>query len=374
MSSETDDGYDDSRDDHPNPDGDGDGGNADNCGCHTPPEHPDCDPDLIDHLKCQAEGIAAQAKYNEETRPALEQGSEDYAKTRTDYRVARAAAAVEVQDLRHQVKQLVERIRCQIQQDRVIECLDRAFRHICRRLDKCDDGGCCSTGPCDFDKTCPDDYDELVSRIAEYQARLDRDKECFTTLTGEPAKLTARVAAVKAEIDEINAGLAGDQATVDLKRLYVATLVAQLHLSTSWIWNGFDDTQAFVDCLCRALTCWTKASDAISALTGCKAIMDCQKADRQKRCEDLRTKTTEEVLLEYERLCSSGRCKHQDPNDSCDDKDDSDDGEETHDQGGGYEGGDGHKGDDDAPCGCNHGHPHGRGHHRHPHHHDGGEA
>ena len=359
MSSEAD-GHDESYDDHPHPDNDGD-------------ECPDCDPDLIDDLKCQAEGIAAQAKYNEETRPALEQASEDYAKTRGEYRAARATASVDVQELRHQVKQLLERIRCNIQQDRVIKCLDRAFRHICHRLEKCDyGGGCCSTAPCDFDKTAPDDYDELVSRIAEYQARLDRDKACFTTLIGEPAALTARVAAVKAEVDAINAGLDADEATVDLKRLYVATLVAQLHLGKTWIWNGFDDTQAFVDCLCQALTCWTKASDAISALTGAKAILDCQKADQQKRCDDLRTKTTEEVLLEYERLCGSGKCNHQDPDDSHDDKDNNDD--DGDDQGGEYEDDEGYEGDDDAPCGCDHGHPHRRGHHRHRHYHDGDEA
>ena len=135
--------------DHDHPD-------HDDCGCHEPPDDPYCDPDLIDDLKCQAEGIAAQAKYNEETQPALQKAREDYAKARGDYRTARTAATVQVQDLRHQVKQLIERIRCQITQDEVTECLDRAFRHICRRLEKCGyGGGCCSTDPASSTRPVP---------------------------------------------------------------------------------------------------------------------------------------------------------------------------------------------------------------------------
>ena len=174
------------------------------------------------------------------------------------------------------------------------------------------------------------------------------------------------MAAAKAEVDAINTGLAGDPATVDLKRLYVAALVAQLHLSSAWIWNGFDDTQAYLDCLCRALTCWTKASDAVSALTGCKAVKDCRKAARQQCCEDLRTKTVEEVLLEYEGLCGSGRCEDEDEEHG-DDDDHGDGGGGDHD--GAEPGGE----DDDPPCGCDHGHEHRHSHHRHRHYHKGAD-
>jgi hypothetical protein len=319
-------------------------------GYHEHTECEDCDPDLIDDLKCQAEGIAAQAAYNAATQPELLKASEDYATARGAYRTARAAATPQVQELRHQAKQLVERIRCQINQDQVVDCLDRAYRHICHRLEKCGDGGgCCSADDCAFDKTCPDSYDELVRQIAEYQARVDREKACFATLIGEPAALTVRVAAVKAEIDAINADLAGDQATVDLKKLYVAALVAQRHLDM--VWNGFSHTRDYVDCLCRALTCWTKASDAVSVLTGCKAVKDCQKAARQKCCDDLATKTVEEILLEYERLCGSERCEDEDTPAPSDDDD------EDHEE-------------DDPPCHCDHGHEHRRSHHRHKHRHD----
>ncbi len=331
----------------------------DGCGCHEPPECADCDPDLIDELKCQAEGTAAQAAYNAASQPALQQARLDYATTRTAYRTSRAAATLEVEELQHKVKQLVERIRCQIKQDDVAQCLEKAFRRICRRLDACGDGGgCCSTGDCTFDKTCPESYDELVSRIAEYQARLERDKTCFTLLIGEPAALTARVEAVKAEIVAITAALEGDQATLDLKKQYVAALVAQRHLDL--VWNGFARTQSFIDCLCRALTCWTKGSDAISVLTGCKAVMDCQEAARQAYCDDLRTKTVDEVLMEYERLCGDDQCgdEREDEGEPSDDDSGHDGGSDDEDQ------------DDDARCGCEHGHKHRRRHHRHGHRHD----
>jgi hypothetical protein len=337
----------------------------DDSGCGRHSECADCDPDLIDDLACQAEGIQAQADYNKQTQEELKKASDDYTTARSAYRAARAAAAAEVQDLRHQVKQLVERIRCQIKQDRVVDCLDEAFEHICHRLKKCGvGGGCCSTDDCDYDKTCPDSYAELVSRIAEYQDRLAHEKSCFNALIGEAQALTQRVADAKQEIDDIDAALKGDPATLDLKRQYAAALVAQRHLKWDMIWNGFKHTQDYIDCLCRALTCWTKANDAISVLTGCQAVMDCQKKAREKCCDDLRTKTVDEVVLEYERICGSERCKDDDAasDESCDDSDeddkDKDDGSHEDDEG------------DDAPCGCDHGHDHRHGHHRHAHRHD----
>jgi hypothetical protein len=61
---------------------------------------------------------------------------------------------------------------------------------------------------------------------------------------------------------------------VNLKQQYVAALVAQRHLDE--VWNGFSRTHDYVECLCRVLTCWTNASDAVSVLTGCLAIKGCQ--------------------------------------------------------------------------------------------------
>jgi hypothetical protein len=339
----------------------------DDCGCGRHSDCADCDPDLIDELACQAEGIQAQATYNNQTQADLKTASDSYSTTRAAYRTARATAAVDVQDLRHQVKQYADSIRCKIKQERVVECLDEAFEHICRRLETCGvGGGCCSTDDCDYDKTCPDSYDELVSRIADYTDRLEHEKSCFNTLIGEPEELPKRVAAAKKEIEDIDAALKGDQATLDLKRQYAAALVAQRHLKWDMIWNGFRHTQDYIDCLCRALTCWTKANDAISVLTGCQAVMDCQQRAREKCCDDLRTKTVDEVLLKYERICGSERCKDTDPGSTDESGDDSaeDDNDNDNDN---DDGSDEH---DDAPCGCEHGHRHRRHHHRHAHRHD----
>ena len=335
----------------------------DDCGCGRHSECADCDPDLIDDLACQAEGIQAQATYNNQTQAELKTASASYITTRSAYRTARAAAAVEVQDLRHQVGQYADSIRCQIKQRRVVECLDQAFERICHRLEECGiPGGCCSTDDCDYNKSRPDSYAELVSRIADYQDRLEREKACFNALVAEATALPQRVADAKKEISDIDTALKGDPATLDLKRQYAAALVAQRHLRWDMIWYGFRHTQDYIDCLCRALTCWTKANDAISVLTGYQAVMDCREKAREKCCDDLHTKTVDEVLLDYERICCSDRRKDDD-GESGDDSDDDNDSDNDNDNGSDSD-------DDDSPCRCGHHHEHTRGHHRHAHSHD----
>ena len=87
----------------------------------------DCDPSLIDGFKCRAEGIAKQAEYNAVSQPELQAARTQYDVTRKAYRAQRNSVAIEVADLRHQIKHLIERIRCQIKQERVVVCLDEAF-------------------------------------------------------------------------------------------------------------------------------------------------------------------------------------------------------------------------------------------------------
>lgn len=291
---------------------------------------------MIDEMKCHAQGIAAQAAYNSTSQPELETARTQYDTTRKAYRKARSDAALEVQDLRHQIKLLIERIRCLIKQHRVVECIDEAYEKICHQLDECGtSGGCCADPDCDFDKHCPDDYRELQHRIAEYEHHLTKDKDCFNSLVGEPAALTARVAAYKAEVDAVSAALQADPATTDLKQVYASALVAQRHLKH--VWYGFPETKDFIDCLCRALTCWTKAADAISALTGCKAVKDCHRDAHDKRCQNLADHTVDEILLEYEHICGHDPCQDKDH-----DKPDGDDK--------GY-GGEGGSGEDDGPGG-----------------------
>jgi hypothetical protein len=67
----------------------------------------DCDPSLIDGLKCRAEGIAKQAEYNAVSQPELQAARTQYDVTRKAYRTQRNSIALEVQDMRHQVKHLI---------------------------------------------------------------------------------------------------------------------------------------------------------------------------------------------------------------------------------------------------------------------------
>ena len=115
----------------------------------------DCRPHLIDCLKCKTQGIAKQAEYNAATQPDLDAAQTAYHATRKDYRARRAEVSLQVQDLRHQVKHLVERVRCLIQQDHVVDCLDDAWCDIASELDRCYPApGCCAADlECEFDVT-----------------------------------------------------------------------------------------------------------------------------------------------------------------------------------------------------------------------------
>ena len=58
-----------------------------------------------------------------------------------------------------------------------------------------------------------------------------------------------------------------------------------------------------MQCLCRALSCWTKGSDAVSVLGGVQAVADCERTAATDRCAKLRDNTIEEIITEYERIC-----------------------------------------------------------------------
>jgi len=279
------------------------------------PTDPVCRPEEIDGLRCEAKGIEVQAADIATYRDLLAQARKDYDTTRKDYRAKRHDAVCKVQDMRHQIRHLTERIRCMIEQDRVVRCLDEAFETILEELTECGPVGGCCVEECEFDTYVPDDYTELVERIETYKRHVADAKECFTRLIGEPAALEKRVTEAKKEIDAINAAIGGDPATTDLKRLYASALVAGWHIDR--IWWGFDEIKDFVECLCRALTCWAKGATAISVLKGAQAVRDCQNEAAQQRCKDLRENTVEEILAGFDRLCPPP--DHEDPSDYDDD-------------------------------------------------------
>lgn len=268
----------------------------------------ECDPEIVDCLKCKAEGIQAQADYNAAHLPDLSTARTNYDKTRVDYRDARHAVALDLQDLRHQIKHLIERIKCLIKQEHVVECLDDAYCKVTDQLKKCGDTeGCCIKDNCEFDTdlcdVSPHEVDKVLGRwITDYQRRADAAKACFNDLVKEPDELTKRVTARKAEIAGIAKDLDGDPANTDLKELYARALVARKHVHD--VWRGFEHTNEFVECLCRALMCWSKGSSAIAVLTGEQAVRRCHERARETRCDYFREHTVKEILAVYDKICS----------------------------------------------------------------------
>ena len=181
-----------------------------------------------------------------------------------------------VQGLENEIRHLVERIKCQIEQKRVWKCLDDAFCEVRDEIKCCPTQDLCCEDPCEFpledieNKTVA----ELAVLIAEYQERTDAAKQCFTDLKGEPAALKQRVEDAKTEVASLTTDLGGDPATLDLKRLYARALVVQWKIKK--VWGAFGQVQKFVDCLCQALTCWTKGCQAVYQLSGAKAIAECK--------------------------------------------------------------------------------------------------
>jgi hypothetical protein len=221
--------------------------------------------------------------------------------------------------MRHQAKRLIDRIKCLIKQERVVECLDEAWCDVSEDLKECCEDGCCvKDEECQFD-TSDTSLDEgaLKKLIADYVEKAANAKDCFTKLSGEPDALAQRVRDRKADLDAIVAQLGGDPATTDLKRLYAMALVLKYRLSV--VWNGFKEIKDFVDCLCRALTCWTEGSAAIAILKGRLAVLECQDKAKDDRCAALAANPVDEILTVYDKKCCEDPCPDTDDDDHDDD-------------------------------------------------------
>lgn len=278
---------------------DGDGGGHD--------RPPGCDPQEGADIECSMAGIDAQSTYNASLKEKFASSKTDFEKTRKDYRSKRHEAQLKVQEMRHRIRQMLERIRCKIEQERVIREIDRAFAEIVEELSTCDrKRSFCSDADCDFDLESGDlAYDKLVRRIQKYQQRADEAWAYFTELVAEPANLELRIATAKGKLDAIDADLAAEPAITDLKTVYAKALVAQRDLDG--IWKGFDEVTDFVDCLCRALNCWTSGSRAVSKLTGDKAVLDCKRKTKHDHCGKLQNNTVDEILRIYDKLSCDDR-------------------------------------------------------------------
>lgn len=267
----------------------------------------ECDTARIDHLKCHAAGVAAQAAYNAQYQDAVEAAQAKFREVRDDYRKTRHDVALEVQDMRHQTRRVIDRIKCLIKQERVVHSLDEAWEDVHELLLGCWKGGSrIKEDERIFDIDDCETEAELKHRIAEYVEHAAKAQQCFQTLTEEPAALAQRVSDRKADLDAILAQLAGDPAKTDLKRVYAMALVERHNLSI--VWNDFKETKDFADRLCRALTSWTEGSAAIAILKGKLAVLECKEQAEKDRCAYVHVHPVDEVLMIYDKKCGGDPC------------------------------------------------------------------
>jgi hypothetical protein len=286
-------------------------------------EHPArSDPALLDDLKCQAQGIQAQAEYNAQNLALLDSARTAYDNARAAYTTARTSADPQVKEAWRQLEEYVDRVKCQLDPDD-LECLHRAYARVVDRLQQCGDtSGCCSDDDCDYDEEVQNCAPEDVpGHIADIKRRTTEATACFDELIQEPdPALPARVAAVRAELDLIAGAITAG--TWEPTKLYAAVLVSRRHLEA--VWRGFATVNDYVDCVCQTLACMIKGHAAIGQLTRKAAVNSCYQASWKAACTHLEAHTVDEVLAEYIRVCTE----------------DGDHGGGT-DQGGGYGGGPG---------------------------------
>jgi hypothetical protein len=279
----------------------------------------DCDPGLLDHLKCRAKGIQAQADYNKAHETELDEARKQYDSARGGYNAARKAGRPDEDDLRKQLDQMVDQLTCLVDEPSKIRLLNRAFHHVQHRLRECyPSRGCQFDDDCDFDQAVdgcgPDD---VAATIADIERRTAAAKATFVDLIAEPVNAPKRLADLKTEVADISTQMASDSRRVNFKELYAAALVARDHLET--LWRGFANVNAYVDCLCRALTCQIKGYAAISQLKGKAAVHQCHRDQDAAACVKLRDHTTDEVMAEYIRLKHEA---HEDPDRPQDNRED----------------------------------------------------
>jgi hypothetical protein len=272
-------------------------------GQHHPEPGPACDVGALDDLACEAEGIKAQAEYTASKEADLKRRRAAFDTARAEYAAARTDAAVQTQELRHRLAQLREQLRCRLSR-RVIECLEQAWDEVRDELRKCGavEAGCCldDDEQCEFETEEGGTDQELRARRAEFERRVKAAEDCFDALVLEPAALTQRVADLKLEVDGITAE-AADPATTDVKHTYARLLWAWQRLVD--IWLGFEDVNAYHDCLCRGLACSVRGHKAIAVLVGELAVRACREKAEQARCTTLRTHVVDEILSVFLKLC-----------------------------------------------------------------------
>jgi hypothetical protein len=260
----------------------------------APRECPDCRPEALDPLRCRAEGVKAEAAYDEKHKDGP--NPDQYEAARLQYGKARHDATPTVAKIREDLARVTDQLRCLIDDSEVVECLDDAWHDVRRRLEECDPQlGCCVDDEGDFDTDVSGcGIETLKARIAEYEHRTDAAEKCFATLLKEPEALKKRVSDLEAEVAGIDKDVCDEDA--DRKMLYARALVARRHLEE--VWWGYDHPHDYVDCVCLALRISLRGRAALSRLNGELAVRTCRLKARHDRCEHLREKIAEAIIEE----------------------------------------------------------------------------
>ncbi|MEU5952118.1 hypothetical protein [Streptomyces sp. NPDC047525] len=266
----------------------------------------DCDPNGLDTLKCDAEGVKKQAEVTTSAAAKLAERRTKYDAARAKYTQAREDAAKVVEESGVQLAQLLERLKCTIDDERIVTRMKRAHQSVQAKLEECGaPGGCCADDECDFDaNTAGVALSELYARRADIGRHTTQAEKCFDDLIGEPEELTKRTTAIKDELAKISEAMGKGEKGYALVRLYARLLVVKQWLID--VWRGFSSSNDYVNCLCKALTCSLKGWQALAVIEGAIAKAECQEEAAEDRCAELQQSLVEELLAEYSKLLKQG--------------------------------------------------------------------
>lgn len=260
-----------------------------------------CDTSGLDALACEAEGIKKQAEVTAAAAAAVGQRRQKYDAARDLYTHAREDAEKTVGMSKTLVGQLRDRLKCMLDDDRVVERMARAFERIRDRVEDCGRGsGCCADDDCEFDLDVAEvSLGELHWRLADAQDHITRAEKCFDDLAGEPEQLTKRVGDAKGALVKISEDLGKDPKGTALHRLYAGFVIAEQQLDDAY--RGFAGANDYMDCLCRALTCELRAWRARAVFEAAIAVAECRSKAEEERCGALVKNPVGELLAEFEK-------------------------------------------------------------------------
>jgi hypothetical protein len=278
----------------------------------------DCDLGAIEDLACSAKRFQRQADVANESLAQLTEFKTKFGTARNDYQAARDAAQADIAAARTQLKDVLGQLRCRIDDDKE-RCLKDALDKVVDEIRKCAGQPGCCVGECEFDSTPgSDDAAALSGRIERYRREVKKASDCFESLIAEQAALPVRAKAIRDAVAAIAAEVAAENAAKDWARLYARALIAKWQLRKKQLWRGFPTVNAYVDCLCAALTCALKGWEAIAILEGIKAEMDCKAEAADAACKKKQENILDEVMREYVCLCPPDDDDDDDDKPPCD--------------------------------------------------------